>query len=90
MVLEDSLFQNIEAAIKTLENPDKILFVHFAENSHRHLNQGIGLAGWQLVLDLTTVYSEQNTSRGCSSDEYAPLSLLYVAKGHFQEDDEVR
>jgi hypothetical protein len=52
MVLEDSLFQNIEGAIKTLENPHKILFVHFAENSRRHLDQAIGVAGWQLVLNL--------------------------------------
>jgi hypothetical protein len=52
MVLEDVLFQTIDAAIKTLKNPEKILFVQFAENSRRHLDQAVGLAGWQLVLDL--------------------------------------
>ena len=52
MVLENSLFQTIDSAIKTLKNPEKILFVQFAENSRRHLDQAIGLAGWQLVLDL--------------------------------------
>ena len=52
MVLENSLFQTVDAAIKTLENPEKLLFVHFAENSRRHLDQAIGLAGWQMVLDL--------------------------------------
>jgi len=52
MVLENSLFQNIEAAIQTLENPQKILFVHFAENSRRHLDQAVGLDGWAAILDL--------------------------------------
>ena len=52
MVLENSLFQTIEGAIQLLENPHKTLFVHYAENSYRHLYQQIGLNGWSIIIDL--------------------------------------
>jgi hypothetical protein len=52
MVLEDSFFQSIENAIQTLENPQTTLFVQYAELSQRHLNQGMGIEGWAIIIDL--------------------------------------
>ena len=52
MVLEDSLFEVVDHVIKTIEEPDKTLFVHYVENSARHLEQCLTYDGWKEVIDI--------------------------------------
>jgi hypothetical protein len=50
MVLEDSLFQTIEKMIEEVDEPDKILFTHYVENSERHIAQCIYYDGWNEII----------------------------------------
>ena len=62
MVLEDSLFQTIEHVLETVEESEKTLFVHYAENSARHLLQCIGREGWKVIIDLYNhIYQTNHT-----------------------------
>ncbi len=52
MVLDNSLFQAVEQVIEGIEEPDKTLFVHYVENSARHLEQCLTYDGWKEVITL--------------------------------------
>ena len=62
MVLQDEMFKGIEYTLATVENPEKKLFVHFTENSARHLIQGIGEEGWKHIIELyNKIFSTHHT-----------------------------
>jgi len=62
MVLEDEMFKEIEYTLETIENPHKKLFVHYAENSARHLQQGIDVEGWTYIVNMyNQMFSTQHT-----------------------------
>ena len=52
MVLENEFFETIEYVLDTLPNPERKLFYYFAENSARHLLQGIDAGGWTILVEL--------------------------------------
>lgn len=52
MVLENSLFESIEQVLQHIEEPDKTLFVHYIENSARHLEQCIAYDGWKVIIQV--------------------------------------
>lgn len=52
MVLENSLFQTIENVMETTQEPEKTLFIHYVENSSRHILQCIGYEGWKRIIQL--------------------------------------
>jgi hypothetical protein len=86
MVLEDSLFQTLESATQTLEHPEKILFVQYAENCYRHLNQAIGLQGWKIVVDLYNRMFQTAHTLELVLDYKMPLYHSYMmSKGIFKK-----
>ena len=62
MVLEDEMFKEIEYTLQTLPNPEKKLFFHYAENSARHLLQGLSEEGWRHIINLyNSLFSTHHT-----------------------------
>jgi hypothetical protein len=52
MVLQDEMFKEIEYTLQNIEYPEKKLFVLYAENSMRHLDQGICYEGWWIIVHM--------------------------------------
>ncbi len=73
MVLENSLFQTIEHVIETIENPEKTLFIHYAENSYRHLMQSTEKF-WEFIIH---IYNEMFQTKHNLQDVFQRDIPLY-------------
>ena len=80
MILQNSLFETIEIALKENKNPT--LFFFYKENSYRHLDQCICLKGWEVIVNIYNSIFETNHTIQFVIQNHIPLYHTYVLPKH--------
>lgn len=78
MIMTNQMFEIVLHLLETHPESNNLIFYHYKENSFRHLNQGVGLQGWSIIIKIYNQLFNSNHTIEEVSEADIPLYHCYI------------